>query len=280
MIRPTVHGTHRFRLVGRNEATTFTGFCTTHDAELFADIDTGPSTPPDARRVVLHTMRATAMECWEKLNIVKVHGHLLSLCRRKHLTELTELLQLDIREFEPILFEEVMGDTMPGYAASGDRLAWRFGSYRRQLETNKFHLTPFVVFSFNGAPRIGASISSSPTLDFRDRVIAYHTPTGHLADLAVTVTPWPDRVDVALAYHRKDSGVLAPILVQLKGMSDSERGLALSRFLIIHGENIAFAPAFIDSIGDQQRAEIELGFTDSLHGAIPYADAPAIDFLT
>jgi hypothetical protein len=48
--------------IGRNLATTFEGFCSEHDAALFAPIDTGPFDPADREQLFLFAYRAVARE--------------------------------------------------------------------------------------------------------------------------------------------------------------------------------------------------------------------------
>jgi hypothetical protein len=48
--------------VGRNQATTFTGFCSQHDSEIFAPIETRPFRPTDQQQLFLFAYRAVARE--------------------------------------------------------------------------------------------------------------------------------------------------------------------------------------------------------------------------
>src|SRR5580658_6448922 len=51
-----------WRDVGRNLATTFEGFCSTHDSSLFAPIDTSPLDLSDREQLFLYAYRAVARE--------------------------------------------------------------------------------------------------------------------------------------------------------------------------------------------------------------------------
>jgi hypothetical protein len=51
-----------FESVGRNEATTFQGFCASHDAEIFRPIDTAPIDPMNPQHLFLMAYRAVSRE--------------------------------------------------------------------------------------------------------------------------------------------------------------------------------------------------------------------------
>jgi hypothetical protein len=52
----------RFEDVGRNQATTFTGFCSKHDSEIFRPIEIDPFRPSDPEHLFLAAYRAVAKE--------------------------------------------------------------------------------------------------------------------------------------------------------------------------------------------------------------------------
>jgi hypothetical protein len=65
-LTPNRRNADRFELIwsdiGRNLATTFEGFCSEHDAALFAPIDTRPFDPADREQLFLYAYRAVARE--------------------------------------------------------------------------------------------------------------------------------------------------------------------------------------------------------------------------
>ena len=52
----------RFEDIGRNQATTFTGFCSLHDSEIFKPIDSNTFRPTDPEHLFLTAYRAVAKE--------------------------------------------------------------------------------------------------------------------------------------------------------------------------------------------------------------------------
>ena len=58
-----------WRDVGRNLATTFEGFCSAHDAALFAPIDTRPFDPADRQQLFLYAYRAVARELHTQMEV-------------------------------------------------------------------------------------------------------------------------------------------------------------------------------------------------------------------
>ncbi len=73
----------RFEDIGRNQATTFTGFCSKHDSEIFRSIETEPFRPSDPEHLFLVAYRAVARElhaCMEAT--VQIQGSYEARIRR------------------------------------------------------------------------------------------------------------------------------------------------------------------------------------------------------
>jgi hypothetical protein len=65
----------RFEDVGRNQATTFTGFCSKHDSEIFKPIDDNAFRPTDSQHLFLTAYRAVAMELHAMMEaVVKIQA--------------------------------------------------------------------------------------------------------------------------------------------------------------------------------------------------------------
>lgn len=79
------HGSIRHTLVGINLATTFTGFCNSHDTSIFRTIDEGPITPSSEQTLLLH-YRALCRELYVKRTAVgtnRLLGELVSRYRNR-----------------------------------------------------------------------------------------------------------------------------------------------------------------------------------------------------
>lgn len=270
-------GSSRFRLVGRNQATTFTGFCSFHDTKLFSEIDEKP-TSITVPSIAMHSYRAIAKELWNKLNTVKVHGELVRKVKAGQIDEVCTALGSSPRTFDRERFLYFMDGTLHGYRASAKRMQWRFNSLRVQIANDDYHLTETAHFEFNSPPVVGASVATTPEYDFFDKRIAALTPTGYQSELMVCIVPSAERTIVMAAYHKRDRKVLAPLIQQLEAMPIPNRGIALSKFLIVHGENAAFQPEYVDSLREQERRRIEVAFHESIYEAIPFGDVPNVDF--
>src|SRR5262245_12219983 len=78
---PTEEGS-ALELVGRNEATTFTGFCGKHDREVFHCIDfksLDEFSESSTKQLALFSLRAVAREHWLKLNQIAMYEELRRL---------------------------------------------------------------------------------------------------------------------------------------------------------------------------------------------------------
>lgn len=64
-----------FEDVGRNQATTFAGFCSEHDSNIFNAIDTNPFSPSDSEHLFLVAYRAVARELHAVMDgAIKIQG--------------------------------------------------------------------------------------------------------------------------------------------------------------------------------------------------------------
>jgi hypothetical protein len=269
----------RFSAIGRNEATTFTGFCNHHDTDTFLEIDAPWDPEHKERLIALHAMRAAAREYWTKLNVIKSFSRVLSYYMSRDVKRVATHFGID--ESEVIVDPDMISFWQAYVAASRSgarRMAMRFASLRSQIAREEYHLTISRLYAFECPPKVGAAIWTSPENDLRDQVMVSARPVGHLPDLAVCVLPESARTLVALVYHRGDRKVLDVLPAQLDGMPAEDQRSALSWYLVMHGENVVYAPDYVDSLEPKTRARIERVFFDTIHGIVPFRGLPRLDF--
>lgn len=80
-----------------------------------------------------------------------------------------------------------------------------------------------------------------------------------------------------MLYHRRFEQTLAPLFNQLNEVSDAARGIAFSKLLLIHCENVAYSPAYVESLNAKERATIEDIFISTVRQARPYSDFPDLN---
>jgi len=81
-----------------------------------------------------------------------------------------------------------------------------------------------------------------------------------------------------MLYHRRFEAKLAPLFHQLDEASDAERGIAFTKLLLIHCENVAYSPVYMESLHEKQRVTIESIFSSTIHEACPYSSVPDLNF--
>jgi len=98
MIRPEGISGFSFELVGKNKATTFTGFCNHHDSTLFAPIDYDEKRtldPSDLDQAVLFSLRSVAREYWLKLRNFEAFSKIRDLASRRDIEVLKQTMNID-----------------------------------------------------------------------------------------------------------------------------------------------------------------------------------------
>jgi hypothetical protein len=78
-------------------------------------------------------------------------------------------------------------------------------------------------------------------------------------------------------YHKRFCAILRPLFRHVDEASDEELGVAFTKLLLIHCENVAYAPAYIESLLENRRREIEEIFVSTLHQARPYSNVPHVN---
>jgi len=155
--------------IGRNKATTFTGYCSYHDNEVFKSIDFCRGKDLDNvtdQQLALLTLRAVAREYWAKLNVLKLYEIMAGYVRNSDLNGISTLLNVDIDDARIILrnSDDYILPYYTGVRQSSPHLKKHFNSLRTQIGKNKFHLSRFLVLRFPEPSNV--LVSSFVSLEF------------------------------------------------------------------------------------------------------------------
>lgn len=278
-------GAFAFVSIGRNRATTFTGFCSEHDQRLFAPIDLGKGTGIDALTLeqrVLFMLRATAMEYWKKMVDEKRCRWILAALRKREYREASRLVGMP-QERVQALVENGGCDTyeayLSGISKAVENLKETFESLLYQVKKRKYALTITRHYPLTSAPRVAVSSAFTPDYDFRGHeVVNYRNP--RVPFVALTVLPMGKSSHILLGVHRRFRPAVLPYLKQLDDMSEQERKVAVSRMIILHCENAVFSPEHIDSFRRADRDYISETFGATLHDKLPYRNLKPVNFFS
>lgn len=239
------------KLLGRNKATAFTGFCSWHDNELFKDIDLADTCSygrNNPRQACLYFLRSCAHEYWKKLNIIE---------------NLEQILAGNVSGFVPpgdkVSFYEFLSNYIKEQHLGVRDMKIQFESLLFQLQSNKYHLTLIKTYTLNNACRFAASAVCTPYCDFIGHPLFEGRPEiqNHRWPIfSILVLPLQTETIVQFCTHRKDL-VLFEKFIKSLDMSDVlECQKAISKGVVSLCENIVLAPKLIRSMSDSEKHDL------------------------
>ena len=236
---PRIHKDDSFSLVwqdtGRNLATTFEGFCSAHDTDLFLPIDSRPLDVADREQLFLYAYRAVARE---------LHTAMEAGIRTQSIYKQRVEAGIDKGD-QPgaagMLAVELMASA---YSTYEYKTALDQALTERRYEV----LNHEIIRLTNQAPAIAASVffglDTRQYDEERPRVALNIFPTAKDETLAI------------FSFTEKDA---VAILEYIRGILESDgfyQKYLLSRTLLMHGENFVVAPSIFDSWPPQKRDAI------------------------
>ena len=269
----------RLKRIGKNCATTFTGFCNVHDTKLFKSVDFGDHChfdPNNTQQVVLLSLRATAKEYWTKLNICKCVQLWMNKAKENDIASLQD-------EYHTGLFiknshSHSLCSFYEGTQSSKRRLERMYKSLLTQYRRAKYSLSQTKVYQFPSISNIVAASVFSPEFDYKGNRIESFLPHRDVADIALNVFPLEGITWVVFLFHKRFANQLAPIFAQLDSFSTQDRAVALSKMIIVNCENVAFSPEFIESLKEDEKLRIESIFDDTVVMPSSYDFIPDLNF--
>lgn len=227
--------------IGTQRASTFRGFCSTHDAELFDAID-GTSMDLSRRTATLLGLRAQAFEYsvqrWSTEWLLETGGT----------PSAEELLQHVEMLAEPIRRQ---------------LLGWRDGveeKRRWDMAVRSVPQAPMVRFHFlrfEPAPCLVASAYVCPAFDFNSDPLQVLGNPAHAEYLAVSIVPHGHGGLIAFSWLEGPELVGDRLLASLESMPREARLNEVVQWLFANAENIYWSPVWWDELGPQKRRHVE-----------------------
>ena len=284
MFQHRIGSAFRLERIGLRDATTFAGFCDHHDRELCREIDFNSIRtldPADKRQAVLLGFRALACEYWTKLNVRLFYRRIFDCQRRKDTAGLKTLFGLDSGNVEEILANQTeIGRMLSGFDYAIKRMERWFASLLVQLRQNKFHLSHYEVFEIAGPPLVAAAAVFTPYLEFYnpDAPASRPEPYSHLYDVAITVFPARERTLVSFLVHRRWATHFKGYLNTFLNYEGLGFPVTLSKLLLLHCENVAFAPSLVAALSAEVQNHLCSIFQASIDGLVPIAEVADVNF--
>ena len=224
-----------WRDVGRNLATTFEGFCSEHDATLFARIDTRSFAPADREQLFLYAYRAVARE---------LHTLMEAATRTQSMYQKRIEAGID-KGNEPELAGMMAVEQMMTAHAT---FAYKTWLDEALLDRNFDLLTHEIVRLASQPPAIAASVF----FDLDTRRYQDEPPR-----IALNILPIShDETVVIFSFTEADAEPVREYISDILAAAGEYQKYLISRLLVLHAENFVVAPALFDSWCDAKRNAI------------------------
>jgi hypothetical protein len=281
MFQPTPTGTPLTR-IGRNQATTFTGYCAHHDHALFRTIDFRSSDdfqPTDKSQAARFALRAAAREYWVKLNTTQLIREISTLARARRVDDLKRLHKMTVEEAEDITAQlrSTLAPFLQGSKHSLEEMNDSYQSLLALTRQGRFHLWRFHAWSLPCAPCVAASSTFYPEYDARGTLIATRLLHEDTPIVVLNVIPLGNVTWILLAHHRRFESRLAGLISDLGSCGRKELAVLVSKMLLVHCENTVFSPRYVATLTPEERARIEEVFDATSYDALPYDRVQEVD---
>jgi len=234
----------RLDLVGRNQASTFTGLCSEHDASIFRPIDTQEIDPENKEQLFLIAYRSIFRE---------YHAIIESTFR------IQSILQKGIEDGKISPDEEspVMLHATEGLMRTHAFYKYKFEYFDMPYLRNNFDSIVHDVFIFEDqSPTI-----SSSTFNSVDPIIK----KGGFTGIVINVIPVENKKMLAIfSYISKEAGKARAALGPVLSATGAYQKYELSKYLLAMTENFAINPTFVNSWTSDKRSAIISAFDSTV----------------
>jgi hypothetical protein len=236
--------TCRFESVGRNDASTFTGFCGHHDTSLFLAIDTKPLDLDDLEQLFLLAYRSVTRELHATMEgAARIQSAYLTLVEKGKASGTEpdapgmEALQHMLKSWGTWKYRQKHFDT--------DLVAKRYGNLRHSI---------FVIE--NEKPMLASS--SFFSVDMKRWGDPFAAAILNIVPLSENSTA------VVFSYHKDHSGKVRRYIAPVMLAKGSERKFQLSLLLLRDADNFFMSPSVVNAWSKERRGHIETAFASTI----------------
>jgi hypothetical protein len=258
-IRPDALGRLKPHSIGWRQASTFTGFCSVHDA-VFAPVEARPFTATPEQCFLL-SYRAVCFELYQKRGSERSNPEVLDLIQRGIPAQRQ-------REVHAMMTVMQAGTTKGREDAEAAK-----SLMDPQLLSGDYNGWEWYVVDFTGPIQIATCGGVSPNRDLAGRSLqTLHNVNQPGQWLTVNIVPRTNGGSVVFGYRSSDTAP-ARFIADLQGVSDARLAQVLPQFVFAYIENSYFSRLWWDLLSDRQQKVI------MRHAGNPnaYYDLPVYD---
>lgn len=233
-------GTYDLELVGINKASTFTGFCSKHDDQIFAPLEKMPFCA-SREQLFLLSYRAFCRELFMK---------------KAQLLALPELRTMDIDKAaeQQVRIQSMISGYITGAKKAISELERKKRKYDSAITERAFLGYESFVIKLSTPPPVMCSGCIFPEYGFDGDKLQDLTDKSKFAQL-ISVSSFSDGSCgwISFTWHIEDRSVSKALVNELNKLSDSEITDTLLSFMFEYFENICIDPKWWESLADGQR---------------------------
>lgn len=235
-----------FKQISRNKASTFFGFCDTHDTELFKPIEVTPYIGTKKQNFLL-AFRAFALEYHMKMRALENFRNLFkenpSLLLQPEAVRSYKVAKTDVMDYDHNY------NLLSGYIAEEN-----FSSIRTFSKTLDFEIN-FAACSFFA---VATDFEGNVLNDIHDLDIEI------MPEIYLNIFPVEGESHIVLSYDRKYDYMYESYFEQLEKVDMNDLLSHLSYLVIEYTENIYFKPSWVDSFSEKKKKSILDSFRSSM----------------
>lgn len=238
-IRPDILGRLRPHAVGWRQASTFTGFCSVHDA-VFKPVEARQFTATPEQCFLL-SYRAVCFELYQKRGSERSNPQVLKLIQRG----MPVALQREVHARMAVM---QAGTTKGKEDAEAAKL-----SMDPQLLSGDYDGWEFLVVDFSGPLEITTCGAVSPNRDMAGGSLqTLHDISRSAQWMTVNIVPRIDGGSFVFGYRSSDAAPTR-FVADLQSLADSRLAQVLPQFVFAYIENTYFAGHWWDSLSERQQ---------------------------
>lgn len=247
LYQPTANGPSTLKLTGIGDTSTFAGFCSYHDKELFSCIE-DKAFNCTSKQLFILAYRAVAKEAYLKR---KQAESLLPVVTVRKIHNIDDEIDIQLSP-EALYFQQV---SMRG-AEDIERIKTKMDEL---LASGDYCQIKTTVIPFKSRPPLTANFVFSPDLDFDGRQLQnFEDFTRDLDPLFVTLAPYDSggyKGFMTMSYLTTRSTAAKMFIDSL--LAQQDLATAITWFLFIHTENFACDPNWYENLPKQDLTEID-----------------------
>ncbi|WP_339310197.1 hypothetical protein [Paenibacillus sp. FSL M7-0896] len=233
--------------VGRNKASTFTGFCNKHDSEIFRPIDSNKYEEGNFEHNFLFAYRAFALSYYERYSSYQLMGAKL--------------------EENSNLYQSELGERYTLYGSHLDDIEKIRLVMNNNLDNKRFDRITTNVLVWPDEYGIASTSMFFIVKDNLGRTI--NKMSTHYSPFFFTLFPQSGKTYVLLSYYTKSKFKYHFVKEEIMNMPIEEQKVAISNLIAIYIENIFISPEYWDNIPEDIKMKYYDIFNKTMGGNKP-----------